>query len=563
MSRGRLLVLLSVGALVLSGCGGPGLPESVEEGTSVRAAWAATLTTANPAVAGATPGDLEVAALTRGRIARTVEGSVQRDPEFGTATIVGKAPFRVRYDLARPDWSDGIPVDASDLLLAWAAGTDREAGFTPSGDDLRASDRLAAFDESERAIEVSFETPEPEWETALDVAVPAHVVGQLAFGTDDPMEAKKQVSDAIRDKDRSALARIAKVWNTGFAIGSSLPDAPTVLSNGPYQLEKVSRQQDGGQEVTLVVNRRYVGSQVPTYERITVNEKPEADRLEALGDGDDVVRLTPTVANRLRVRNLEREEHTLSTASDGTLWTVVLRADAGIFQGPKAGKVFLSNVPRDTMVETGAGGWADAYTSSDSLLFDPGSTDYQIAVEDSGFQDKLARGGGIDDLKSANLTRATARVCLGYDSSSEFARGAYRGMKEGMAEAGWTVSDCGKRGFTDFSSSPQATAMLIRIPITEDPDVLTRRWGGDQPLPGLGQNARDTLLTELAQTTDRFDFRDVRVKVETDLVNQAVALPIAMNANVALSVPGVSGVALQPGPVAPLLSRAVEWTPTR
>src|SRR5690606_31391720 len=46
------------------------------------------------------------------------------DPSFGTAEIVADSPFTVRYSIADDvTWSDGVPVDAADLLLAWAANS--------------------------------------------------------------------------------------------------------------------------------------------------------------------------------------------------------------------------------------------------------------------------------------------------------------------------------------------------------------------------------------------------------------------------------------------------------
>src|SRR5699024_2267688 len=251
--RGGLAGLLaSALALTLAACATP-LPNSVVAGSSTTIGWTHRLTSTNAASTdGATAGNLGVAALTRGQFAVAVEGAAVIDESFGTATITNPETFTVRYDLAEPAWSDGIPVDAADLMLAWAAGsnaltTPEEAvqdadgkGDDPGADDepaddepaddgptvqfdsvptgLTASEQITDYDQFGRWIEVRFAHPVIDWQTALDVAVPAHVAGELAFGIEDPMEVKQAVIDAITDADVEDLAALAEAWNSGFVL---------------------------------------------------------------------------------------------------------------------------------------------------------------------------------------------------------------------------------------------------------------------------------------------------------------------------------------------------------
>ncbi|WP_300679189.1 ABC transporter substrate-binding protein [Nocardioides sp.] len=559
-TTGPVAVAAAVVLGLVTACG-PAMPTSVAGGSEVTVGWAGGVTTTNAATAKAGSSDLELASLTRAQFGQIVGGTVEADRTFGTASIVRSAPFTVRYDLASPEWSDGIPIDASDLLLAWAAGSGGEHGFTPREDDLAHSDRLVRFDESHRAIEVSFATPEPEWATALQVAVPAHVVGRLAFGIGDPMEAKKKVADAIRDGDTAALAKIAAAWNTGFALTATDTPSRLLLSSGPYRISSVSGT-GADQQVTLVPNRHYRGPQAPTYARIVLRGQPEADRLAALGHGDDVVALTPTRALSGPVTALERRDYHVTTAGDGTLWTVVLRGDGGLFDGPKASTAFLSSLPRGAMIDAGGAGWAKAYAASDSFLFAPGSKAYELAVQDNGYTARLGKAGsGTEAITAAGLQPGT-RVCVGYDTGSEFARAAVAAMRTGMAEAGWTITDCGKAGLTRLSDNPRADAVLIRVPIPDDPTQVAALWGGDHALPGLSSNKRDALLAKLAVETDPYDARDLRIAIERTLVEEALAAPIATNPRLAVTLPTVDGVKLRPGAGA-LLGGAAEWSPQK
>lgn len=547
-------------ALLLSACGGPSAPESVQSGSSVTVAWSQSVRSLNASTVDATAGDREIAAATHRGFAELVEGTVQTDPSFGTVTVVKQHPFTVRYDLADPTWSDGIGVDGTDLLLAWAAGTDREAGFAAGSDDLARSREVVGFEEAERAIEVSFEPPEPLWQTALPVSVPAHVVGQRAFGVEDPMEAKKLVNEAIMNRDRVALAKLATVWNRDFAVADRTPAPALTVANGPYRVERIARE-DAGQRVVLRANPYYAGPQAPTYERIVLRQTPEGERLDSLGNGTDIVQLTPTAKNRLPVRTLERREHHLSTTHDGTLWMVVIRGQRGTLSGPGTGERFLRSLPRDVLIEGGAGPWADAYPSTDSYLFDPGSADYQIAVEDSGFADRLGRPAKTSGA-GAQQEPPRVGVCFGYDRSSGFARGAYRATARAMKEEGWDLRDCSAPGLDGLGSRPDADAVLVRVRLPRSPDDVAFQWGGDSQIPGLISNDREPLLKQFLVETERFASRDLRVQIERTIVDQQVAVPIALNSQAVLTVPQVSGVSLRPGSVAPLLSGAAHWSPS-
>lgn len=99
----------------LAACAPP-LPDSVVRDTAATTAWAGELTSFNP-LAAPTSGNLDIAAATRGGFGDVVDGEFVADESFGAVSIVGDDPFTVRYDLAEPAWSDGIPLDAADLML--------------------------------------------------------------------------------------------------------------------------------------------------------------------------------------------------------------------------------------------------------------------------------------------------------------------------------------------------------------------------------------------------------------------------------------------------------------
>src|SRR5690554_53528 len=121
--------------LVLVGC----TPVSkVVEGTSVTVAVDQPMTSYNPntGFGSATPSNASIfAAANSSFVSYDETPSLQKDTSFGTATVVSTEPLVVTYTVsAGIRWSDGTPIDAADLLLAWAANSTNvnEPDFDPS-----------------------------------------------------------------------------------------------------------------------------------------------------------------------------------------------------------------------------------------------------------------------------------------------------------------------------------------------------------------------------------------------------------------------------------------------
>lgn len=561
-ARGALAAVTTA-ALLLTACGGPELPASVAEGTRVTVGWSGSLSSLNAAsLTGATPGNVDVAALTRGRFVDVVKGAAQPEPAFGTVAVQEKKkPFTVRYDLAEPAWSDGVPVDAADLLLAWAASTDRRSGFQTMPGSLAGSTELPVVDEFGRAIEVAFADPVLDWQTALEVAVPAHVVGQIALRIDDPMEAKQAVVEAIRDADSDALTKIATVWSSGFDLkAASVKDERLLVSSGPYRVEKVAAAESGTQRVELVANGEYVGARQPKVEKVALVQASGGDALEELGTSLDVVQLAPTRANWGPIHQLERRDFRVSTTHDGTMWVLALRADKGLFKQPRARAAFLRAVPRGDLAEA-AGPWGSAYEASDALLVPPGGDGYQIVTEDSGFATTFESGDAAAERAAAGVP-AGAQVCVAFDSKDAFAAGAVGALQAGMAEAGWAIRGCGRAGLRASSAGRNWQAMLVRVPVPVSMLELSLLWSGTPSLnlSGVKSPLRDEMIAALARAVDVYTARERRASVERSIVDDAIALPIAMNPVITVTAPRVGGVDPRSGAGAGLTSTAADWT---
>lgn len=556
-----LIASFTVG-LTLAACGQQ-LPPSAVKGTKVTVAWSGPLTSTNTAsVSGRATPNLDIAAMTRSGFGAVVKGGFTPDTSFGKVTIVDQKPFTVRYDLTKPTWSDGVPLDAADLLLAWITGSDRRSGFQVLPTGLARSDSLVKVDEFGRSITVAFSQPVNDWSSALEPTVPAHVVGRMAFGVEDPMEAKQRVIDVIRERDSQALVKLAKVWNEGFALErDKAPDPDLLVSSGPYRVEEVAQRKDGGQRVSLVANPSYAGVHAPKVARIELVATPESGRLAALGDAADVTTLDPTVENWEAVHELERRDYRSTPTHDGSLWMLALRADSGLFKRYPAREAFLRSVPRDAMVKAAAGPWAGAFESSDMLLAVPGGDGAEVIREDAQFKEKLGSSkDAAAEAARAGVARGTA-VCVGYDSSDPFAKAAFDALGPGMAEGGWAIRDCGRAGFSPGAKGSWQ-AMLVRAQVPLTTLELSLLWGGSPALnlTGLASPGRDGMIARLDRTTDVYAARELRAKIERSIVDDAIAVPLAMNPLVVVSSPHVTGITAQPGPAGALTALAAGWS---
>ncbi|MBO0981419.1 hypothetical protein [Microbacterium sp. SD291] len=553
-------VLLAVGLVACA----PTLPESVVPGTEITVAWSGELTSMNAAAA-PSPGNVDVAETIRGDFGDMIDGEFVPDQGFGSISIVADDPFTVRYDLAEPVWSDGIPLDAADLMLGWAGASGffpKEDGAAADGADAEgaaepdAAPDAPVLDEFARAIEVTFEAPTIGWQQAVTVPVPAHVVGERAFGIDDPMEAKQAVIRAVQEADEAALEKIAQVWNEDFEVsGAKKIPADLLLSSGPFLVDEVSGAEEG-QSVSLVPNAAYRGVATANVARIEL-VPPGAEPLSALGETLDVVQVAPVTANREAIRELERKDLLVETTHDGTLWALLLRP-SGVFTQTQARTAFMHAAPPTALSERGAGVWSTAYTGTTSMISAPGSRAYDIVNEDSGFTGTL---GTTDDEPALEREAAGiadgARVCVLYDRGSEFAAGAFAGLKEAVAEAGWSVADCGSDDFGAALASGGWDAVIQRTPIPQTPAQIAERWGSAGSWHADAD--RDALIVQLAQTTDVYEARDLLARIEASIVRAAVALPIAVNPRVTIVDRGVSGVAGRSGAAAPLTYGVAQW----
>ncbi|MCL2092303.1 MAG: ABC transporter substrate-binding protein [Micrococcales bacterium] len=250
--------------------------------------------------AGRTPGSTLVRGLVQSGFTTTdATGAVVADASFGTVEKLSDSPLTVRYTIADGvTWSDGVPVTPADLLLEWAArsgqldeivplvGGDGTAPVPPDVDQSvafwAASPALvhvqAVPTVEGRSLTLVYSTPVADWLTALDVNVPAHVVGRLALqptaarpsptGTPEPAPTTAGWADAVAAAigavDRDALVAISRQWRAYGERAALVADPTLAVTCGPYRIAQITDER-----TVLVPDQHYTGERpgtIPTVE---------------------------------------------------------------------------------------------------------------------------------------------------------------------------------------------------------------------------------------------------------------------------------------------------------
>lgn len=360
--------------------------------------------------AGRAPGSVLVRGLVQsGFTTLAADGTVEQDASFGTVEKVADDPLTVRYTIApTARWSDGVAVTPADLLLEWAARSGQldevvpelDADGAPAGD----LDDVVAFGATSAALAhasavpavdgatltVVYDTPVADWQVALDVNLPAHVVGRLALDPAAPrFPAQEPAADAtaraeapapgasgtaasdatpapgatpdatttsapeatstpgataapdpaqdaerwaaavvaaVQQQDRAALVPLSRVWRGAGRAGAVAADPTLTTTTGPYVLERVD---DGG--VEAVRNEAYAGERPAAFDRVRLRTDLDPLAQVAAVGSDELDVAAPLSTADVLAAAVDADDVTVVTGGDAVLQLVVQEAAGGAF----------------------------------------------------------------------------------------------------------------------------------------------------------------------------------------------------------------------------------------
>jgi peptide/nickel transport system substrate-binding protein len=583
-------------AALLSACT-PG--PTVVEGSEVRVAVTTPLTSGNASTSfgRSSPTNADVAYLTGTGFGYYDDSyRLVEDASFGSAEVVDEDPFTVRYTVADGvTWSDGVPVDAADLLLAWAANSGSlndpdfdDAPYVDPATGEYTSDfptDVVFFDGTigngleratatptiveDRSLEVVYDGFFAGWRLALQPGVPAHVVAEHALdlpdGTEDGGDgtpdaaaaAKAALVSAVVGRDHDQLAALSRFWNNAYNLAATPDDASLLVASGPYRVSAFDAT-----TVTLSANPAYTGQRQPVYEtiRLVVSPDPqEAVELLATGQVDIV---TPQPSEDVIQSLVGVDGVTVTAGSEGTFEHLDLQqagfGRSGVFDDPLVREAFLHVVPRQQILDELITPLQEDASLLDSFTLRPGADGYADAIAGNGSHEYAETDV---DAAIALLAEAGAKkpaVCILYDPANPRRVAEFTLIRTSAARAGFRVTDCSSRdwqGLLGVAGSYDA-ALFAWDTTRLGPAAASAVFRSDSKLAnynGYSDTDVDGLIDEVNATDDAAEVTRLLTQIDQKVWADSYGVPLYAYPTLTAVSSSVAGVTRSP------LGRGVFW----
>ncbi|MET4780936.1 ABC transporter family substrate-binding protein [Glaciihabitans sp. UYNi722] len=583
------LAAVIAGVLVLSGC-----TNTVVHGTEVTVATSQPFTSYNPKTSfGNASANSTIVYATNSQFNYYDNTSkLQKDESFGSYQVVSRAPFRVKYTIkAGVKWSDGTPVDASDLLLAWAANSgvlntagfdnsdylDAQTGeytraFPPgvvhfdgfSGNGLQLVTKTPVIGDGGRSLTLSYDKFFVDWQLVFGVGLPAHVVAKHALGIDSPQKAKDAMVAAIQKNDTAKLAKIARFWDTGFNFASMPKDKDLVVGSGPYTITDFVADD----HLTLTANPEYTGDHRPQFERVVMRfiTDPLA-AVEAFRKGDvDVIAPQPSadIAKELvKIKNA-----TVLSGADGSYEHLDLQFDhsrSGAFNDPLVRRAFLKTVSRQQILDQLIVPLQEDAQLRSSQVFLPGASGYASSVASNGSKDYATVDIPGAKALLAKAGVANPEVCVLFDPSNPRRVAEFTLIQKSAAKAGFSVTDCSSTDWRQLLGADGAydASLYALRPTSLAVTAVAASFRSDSTINNLNFYSNpqvDALIDRLDSTYDEAEQANLLKKIDAMVWADAHGVPLYQFPSVTAVDNRVKGVA--PSPLPPnLLWNIWDWAP--
>ncbi len=539
----------------------------ISQDTSVNIAWNQPFYSANGTsmTGNATANNVILYMLNSGFNYYDEDLNLVQDKSFGSYEKVSDDPLQIKYTFADTAmWSDGTPAGPADLLLEWAAQsgkyTNVEAKTDPETGEITNQDELDAgvyFDAMSPAVSLISQVPEidgksitmtydkpfADWETAIGMNLPSHVVGQRALGIEDGVEAQDAVVKAIQDNDSATLSKIAKVWSNDFNFAQMPAEADKnlLVTSGAYTITEFVKDQ----YITLTANPDYKGEHKAAINKVTVRYNGDPmGQVQALQNGEvDLINPQATADLLTAVQKLDGIE--VSTGAEGTYEHVDLQfANGGPFDpatyggdADKALKVrqaFLKTIPRLDIVKKLITPLDPTMTTTrDSYTVVPGSPMYDGIVAGNGMAEAYGEvdiDGAKALLAEVGVTNPTVRVL--FDPNNTRRTNQFELIKASAAEAGINAvpyevqTDWGTdlSNATDFYDAALFGWQSTSTAVTESD--ANYRTGATNNFYGYSNKTVDAEYDKLQVETDPAEQEKILTAVEAELVKDAFGVTI-------------------------------------
>ena len=383
------------------------------------------------------------------------DGQVVGDHDFGSISVVGRAPLVLDYEIsANAVYSDGKPVTCDDMVLAWASQSGRLPGFDAA--NRAGYSDIASVDcpPGQKKARVTFAQDRGfvdfgQLFTATSM-MPSHVIAD-ELGID--------VTTALLNDDGPAVERIAQVWNNTWNLNPADFDSKRFPSSGPYKLESVNK--DGS--VVLVANDKWWGAK-PVTNKIVVSPRG-ADVQDRLNNG--TVDVVDVASGSSGVLNMP-EDYTQADSPSAGIEQLIF-ASQGPMAAPQARRALALCTPRDVIAR-------NAEVPIANTRLNPVTEEAVGGAEAVGAEGFVASNPNAARDALANQPLA---VRIGYQTPNARLAATVGAISKSCAPAGIAVQD---------TSSETTGPLALR---NNEIDILLASTGGSTGSGSTGSSAMD------------------------------------------------------------------------
>ncbi len=210
-------------------------------------------------------------------------GKSQKNCSFGNYKVISQNPFRIKFTVKKnKTWSDGTPINATDLLLNHLISSSAYSRMAGLGDPqnntniFRSTQYGSSYDDNVvgnpiitdngMSLILTFTKEIPDWELFfIPGPFPVHALVLMAEGKTtiqpvcDNIKAKNKFYNYFMSKNTEKLRSLAPIFNNSYNNISEINDNTNQLilvSNGGYIIKKLERT-TYGDNIELVKNPYY------------------------------------------------------------------------------------------------------------------------------------------------------------------------------------------------------------------------------------------------------------------------------------------------------------------
>ena len=486
------------------------------------------------------------------------------DKSYGTVTKTSDDPLIVKYTLAKGiKWSDGQPITADDMMLAWAVQSGYYNDSTADADGKVTSGTtyfdfagdttglgltdLPKIGDNNMSMTLTYSTPYADWELVNPVDEPLHVVAKHASVTvKDLMAAFTSTprGDAAKPATPNATIKAAAgFWNTGFDATALPKDKDLYLSSGPMALDSWAPSQS----ITLVRNKDYAGDLTPKVDKIVVRFIGDAQaQVKALQNGEvDVINPQSSADT---ISSLKAMSNVTTLIGDQFSYDHLdLTFSAPVFKDKNVREAFIKVVPRQQIIDaivTPQNAKAKIYNSQ---LFFPGTAAYDQTIKDNGSSvfDKI----DIEGAKTL-LAGATPTVKILYNTKNPNRVNVFQLIQASAQKAGFKIEDGGAENWGSLLGSGTYDASIFGwissgVGVAGVPQIFSTTGGGNYS--GYSNSQVDTLAAQLQTTLDPKEQTTIQLQIDKLIWADAYGAPLFVAPGVMASNNSVKGVVYYPG----------------